>query len=305
MTFQKKHKILVVDDERFNRKVLSELLSEKHNIIVSKNGTQALERIEKNPDIDLILLDVMMPGMSGYDLLRRLKGRDKSKNIPVIFITALDSSDDEEKGLHLGAADYITKPFHPAIVRLRVENHLRFVRQRKMLEKLAGLDGLTEIPNRRNFDETLNKEWKRSSRNELPLSLAIVDVDYFKRFNDHYGHAHGDQTLKSVANLLKWGMRRKTDFAARYGGEEFALIFPETPANKAKERVERIRESIEGLKISHEYSATGPFVTVSIGGVTSISAQSSPELLIETADVMLYKAKNSGRNNVIWNSSNL
>jgi diguanylate cyclase (GGDEF)-like protein len=303
MTIQEKQKILVVDDERLNRKVLTELLSAKYHIIVSKSGDQAMERIQKNPDIDLVLLDVMMPEMNGYEVIKHLKDKDKTKDIPVIFITALDSNEDEEKGLHLGAADYITKPFNPAIVRLRVENHLRFVRQRKILEKLAGLDGLTEIPNRRSFDDALIKEWNRLSRNGLPLSLAMVDVDYFKLFNDNYGHAQGDQVLKSVANLLNWGMRRTTDLAARYGGEEFVLLFPETSSDDAKQRVEKIRESIEALKIYHEYSTAAPFVTVSIGGATAVDRQILPATLIETADAMLYKAKKSGRNSVIWKNS--
>ena len=305
MTIQAKQKILIVDDERLNRKVLTELLSAKYHIIVSKSGDQAMERIQKNPDIDLVLLDVMMPEMNGYEVIKHLKDKDKTKDIPVIFITALDSNEDEEKGLHLGAADYITKPFNPAIVRLRVENHLRFVRQRKILEKLAGLDGLTEIPNRRSFDDALIKEWNRLSRNGLPLSLAMVDVDYFKLFNDNYGHAQGDQVLKSVANLLNWGMRRTTDLAARYGGEEFVLLFPETSSDDAQQRVEKIRESIEALKIYHEYSTAAPFVTVSIGGATAVNRQILPATLIETADAMLYKAKKSGRNSVIWKNSNL
>ncbi len=304
MTGQEKQKILVVDDERLNRKVLTELLSAYH-IIVSKSGTQAMERIQKNPDIDLVLLDVMMPEMDGYEVIKRLKDKDETKDIPVIFITALDSNENEEKGLHLGAADYITKPFNPAIVRLRVENHLRFVRQRKILEKLAGLDGLTEIPNRRSFDDALVKEWNRLSRNGLPLSLAMVDVDYFKLFNDNYGHAQGDQVLKSVANLLDWEMRRTTDLAARYGGEEFVLLFPETSPGDAQQRVETIRESIEALKIYHEYSSAAPFVTVSVGGATAVNRQILPATLIETADAMLYKAKKSGRNRVIWKNNNL
>ncbi len=300
MILQERQKILVVDDERVNRKVLSELLREKYQIIVAKSGLQTLERVRKNTDIDLILLDVMMPEMNGYDVIIHLKNDDATKDIPVIFITALNSTEEEEKGLNLGASDYITKPFHPAIVKLRVKNHLCFVRQRKMLEKLAGCDGLTEIANRRSLDETLEKEWSRSSRSGLPLSLAMVDVDFFKLFNDNYGHARGDQVLKSVAMVLSWGMRRPADFAARYGGEEFVLLFPDTDTDAAIERVEMIRASIEALDILHEYSAVAPTVTVSIGIATAIGTRDSQENLLITADTMLYRAKEQGRNRVVW-----
>lgn len=300
MTLKEKQKILVVDDERLNRKVLSELLAENHHILVAKSGKQALERIQRTDDIDLILLDVIMPEMDGYQVLKLLKENSLTKDIPVIVITALDSDEEEEKGLLLGASDYISKPFHPAITKLRVENHLRFVRQQRMLEQLAGCDGLTEIANRRSLDDMLLKEWNRSSRNGDPLSLAMVDIDFFKPFNDNYGHASGDRVLKSVANTLNWGMRRPDDFAARYGGEEFVLLFPNTIASYAAERAEMIRISIEKLELSHEYSGIAPFVTVSMGGATSIGTKESPETLLKKADTMLYHAKKRGRNRVEW-----
>lgn len=300
MTIPDKQRILVVDDERLNRKILSELLEEQYQIIVAKSGPQALERLESDPGIDLILLDVMMPEMDGYEVLIRIKEHNVIKDIPVIFITALNSAEDEERGLNLGAADYITKPFHPAIVKLRVENHLRFVRQRKLLETLAGRDGLTEIDNRRRFDEVMDKEWRRANRNGLPLSLAMVDVDFFKRFNDHYGHARGDQVLKSVARALTWGLHRPADLAARYGGEEFVLLFPDTDAEGAKILVDKILVSIASLSIPHQYSDVAPHLTVSIGGATFIGKQENPMALIEAADAMLYQAKGKGRNQVVW-----
>ncbi len=300
MIIQERQKILVVDDERVNRKVLSELLSEKYHIIVAKSGLQTLDRIRKNNDIDLILLDVMMPEMNGYDVIKHLKNDESTKDIPVIFITALNSTEEEERGLHLGASDYITKPFHPAIVKLRVENHLCLVRQRKLLEKLVGCDGLTEIANRRSLDETLEKEWNSSSRNGLSLSLAMVDVDFFKPFNDNYGHARGDQVLKSVARVLSCEMRRPADFAARYGGEEFVLLFPNTDTDAAIERAEIIRTSIEDMNIPHEYSSVASCVTVSIGGATGIGSRSSQDSLLIAADTMLYKAKAQGRNRTLW-----
>ena len=295
-----KHKILVVDDEHMNRKILADLLKGDHQVILAKDGEQTLSRVAADPELDLILLDVMMPGMDGYEVLRRLKQIEAAKDIPVMFITALNSTGDEERGLLLGAVDYIAKPFHPAIVKARVENHLRFVRQRKLLETLAGKDGLTEIDNRRRFDDVLEKEWRRTQRNNLPLSLAMVDVDYFKPFNDNYGHARGDQVLKSVARALTWALHRPADLAARYGGEEFVLLFPDTDAEGALALAEHVRNAVATLAIPHEYSQAAPHVTVSIGGATAPLDSNDPSALIEAADQMLYEAKQRGRNRVVW-----
>lgn len=296
----KKQRVMIVDDERLNRRVLSELLEAQYDVIIAKSGMQALERVDANPDIDLILLDVMMPEMNGHEVLRRLKENDATKDIPVIFITALNSAGDEEDGLMLGAADYITKPFHPAIVKLRVGNHLRFVHQRKLLETLAGKDGLTEIDNRRSFDEMLEKEWRRSGRNGLPLSLAMIDVDFFKPFNDNYGHAHGDQALRTVANVLTWQLHRPADMAARYGGEEFVFLFPDTDAEGAKALAEKTRSAMAALALPHAHSPVAPHLTLSIGGATMIGSDGSPLALVEAADRLLYQAKAQGRNRVIW-----
>ncbi len=300
MSTEKKQRVLVVDDERLNRKVLSALLEQQHDVVLAKSGQQALDRLKADPNIDLILLDVVMPEMNGHETLRRIKQREETRDIPVVFITALNSVDDEEQGLMLGAADYISKPFRPAIVKLRVENHLRFVHQRKLLENLAGRDGLTEINNRRTFDELLRKEWRRAERSGLPLSIAMVDVDFFKFFNDNYGHARGDQVLRSVAKTMSWGLRRPADTVARYGGEEFVLMFPETHAEGAESLTNMLRESIVALGIPHAYSDAADFVTVSIGGATTLHEDEDAASLLETADRKLYEAKSRGRNRVVW-----
>jgi len=297
---ENRNRILVADDERINRKVLSELLEENQEVILAKNGEQVLERMEKDTGIDLIILDIMMPGMDGYEVLKNLKELDQAKNIPVIFITSLSSVNDEEKGLRLGAADYIIKPFHPDIVKLRVENHLKFVHQRKLLETLVGRDGLTEISNRRRFDEVLKKEWNRAQRNGNDLSLIMIDVDCFKKYNDHYGHAYGDKVLKSVAKVLSSELKRPGDMVARYGGEEFVIILPEIEIEGARSLAEKLRVSIEALAIPHEDSDVLKCITVSMGGATLTYTDKLAGDLVEAADQMLYRAKSLGKNRVVW-----
>jgi len=217
--------LLIVDDEKQNRALLTELLQDEYRIVLAKDGRQALDRAREHSP-DLILLDVLMPEMDGYAVIRALKNGDQTRAIPVIFITALDSVGDEERGLELGAVDYISKPFNPAIVRVRIRNHLQSVQQRRLLEQLAMLDSLTGIPNRRRFSEVYEQEWRRCMRDDVPLSLIVVDVDHFKAFNDNYGHAAGDEVLRRIASSLQTSLRRPGDFVARYGGEEFVMLLP-------------------------------------------------------------------------------
>lgn len=301
MNSENKAKILVVDDERMNLNILSDLLVDDYKVVLAKNGTQALERawVENPPDI--ILLDVMMPEMDGYTVLHKLKEDERTKNTPVIFITALDSIEDEATGLEKGAMDYIRKPFHPPIVKARIRNHLTLVRQRKLLEGLANFDALTEIPNRRSYELAVEREWRRCQRSFLPISLAMVDVDCFKQFNDNYGHAAGDVALKTVAEVISTAVHRPCDLAARHGGEEFVILLPETDAYGAKFLAEGIRKTIEEIGIKHEFSPVNKHLTVSIGGVTLVpGVTNSPDHLIEGADVMMYQVKRNGRNAVLW-----
>jgi diguanylate cyclase (GGDEF)-like protein len=302
MTTENKQRILIVDDERINRTVLAAVLKDEHQVILAKSGEQALERLSIDAEIDLILLDVIMPEMDGYEVLRQIKNSDATKDIPVIFITALNSMGDEEAGLKLGACDYIGKPFSPAIVKARVANLLRFVRQRKLLETLAGRDGLTEIPNRRSFDHALAQEIGRSERSNQPFSLALLDIDYFKEFNDQYGHARGDEALKSVARALSEALRRPADLVARYGGEEFALVLPDADIAGGREVAEAAHRAVENLAIRHEASAIADHLTISIGGVTCIGGSTDAAQLITAADRQLYQAKRLGRNRIEWDN---
>lgn len=300
MTPQSKQRVLVVEDEKINRTVLVALLKDDYQVILAKTGEQALERLASDDQIDVVLLDVLMPDMDGYEVLRHIKDNDATREIPVIFLTALNSTNDEEKGLRLGASDYIGKPFSPAIVKARVSNLARFVRQRKLLETLAGRDGLTEIPNRRAFDQALLQEIARSLRNGSSFGLALVDVDYFKQYNDHYGHAAGDGSLKQVARTLADALRRPGDLAARYGGEEFALILPDCDGAGGQEVAEAIRQKVKALGIEHTQSSASPELTVSVGGVTVTGRQGSAEELLIAADRQLYAAKQQGRIRVCW-----
>jgi diguanylate cyclase (GGDEF)-like protein len=292
--------LLVVDDEKQNRTLLTELLRSDYHIILAKHGTQALERAQEHLP-ELILLDVLMPEMDGYAVIRALKEDDRTRDIPVIFITALDSAEDEERGLELGAVDYISKPFRPSIVRARVRNHLQSVHQRRMLEQLASIDSLTDIPNRRRFAQVFDFEWRRCLRNGLPLSLIVVDVDHFKLYNDTHGHAAGDVVLRKIAKTLSGALKRAADFVGRYGGEEFVILLPEVDEQQGRNLAEQVRGEVEGMRIPHEDSPVSPWVTISMGGATKVpdSATLDPDFFC-LSDAQLYEAKRTGRNRVVW-----
>ncbi len=217
-----KQKILVVDDEQVNLQMLVSLLSSEYRVLVAKNGTQALTVVKSNKP-DLILLDIMMPQMDGYEVCRQVKEEHASREIPVIFLTARQDAESETQGFELGAVDYITKPFHGTTVRARVQTHLGLKRKAELLEKLAFLDGLTEIPNRRSFESTLKREWGAALRRKEFISLVMIDIDMFKQYNDYYGHGTGDDCLRRVAQIVAQTLSRTGDFVARYGGEEFMM----------------------------------------------------------------------------------
>jgi diguanylate cyclase (GGDEF)-like protein len=295
--------LLVVDDEKQNRTLLTELLQDDYQIILAKNGIQALQKAQEHLP-DLILLDVLMPQMDGFNVIRALKANDLTRHIPVIFVSALDSVADEELGLELGAVDYIAKPFHPPIVRVRVRNHLQAVHQRRLLEQLALIDSLTEIPNRRRFTEVYEREWRRCKRSNSPLSLLMVDVDHFKVFNDTYGHAAGDQVLRRVAQTIQAALNRSSDFVARYGGEEFVVVLPDIDAGGAQAVAEKLRVEVEHLQIPYPESGASPWLTISLGGATQVPMLSEVDAgLFGNADRSLYAAKHGGRNRVLWASA--
>lgn len=292
-------RLLIVDDEPINIRMLDAMLRDDYDISVAASGEQALKRASMTPP-DLILLDIQMSGMDGYEVCRRLKESEDTRNIPVIFITAKTDISEEIHGLELGAVDYITKPFHPTIVRVRLRNHLELKRQRDLLNRLSSLDGLTGIANRRYFDSYLTQEWSRTVRSADEISLIMIDVDHFKPFNDNYGHSAGDDCLKAISRALTEVVPRSTDLVARYGGEEFVCVLSSTGLEGAAKVAEKLRTNTEALAIPHAYSTTSPVVTISVGCATAkpgVTEMLSTDLLL-VADRQLYLAKKSGRNQV-------
>ena len=292
-------RILIVDDIPANIKFLNGILSREYDIIFATDWRKGLV-LARRMRPDIILLDIMMPDMDGYEICRRLKSETKTRDIPVIFITALDGEADEEKGLAIGGADYIAKPFRPAIVRLRINNLLQLKLQRDRLESLTMTDGLTDIANRRRFDQHLDQEWRRCARMKVPLSALLADIDRFKAFNDNYGHSAGDDCVRRVAKALAAVPNRAGDLVARYGGEEFACLLTGTNTEGARAVAERMREAVSDLAIPHAWSNITGNVSISVGVAILIPASDGePESLIQLADEMLYEAKNAGRNCVM------
>ncbi len=291
-------RLLLVDDVKANLLLLAKALGQDYECRLATDGASALEQAISDPP-DLILLDVMMPGLDGYEVCRQLKADPRTINIPVIFLTHLNEEADEKAGLEAGAIDYITKPFRFPIIKARVRNHLELKRRGDLLEQLAGMDGLTGIPNRRRFDETLTLEWNRTRRHGAPLALILLDIDFFKSYNDHYGHPQGDDCLRKVAAVLAATLQRASDTLARYGGEEFAAILPDTSLDSAVDMAELMRCRVMDLAIPHGYSRVAACVTVSLGVAACIPAErNSAAELVEAADGALYQAKHAGRNRV-------
>ena len=294
-----RQKVLIIDDLPTNIQVLSEILENEYEIFFATSGKEGLE-IAQAEHPDLVLLDIMMPEMDGFEVCRRLKEDPATQSIPVIFVTAMRSAEDEAKGLELGAIDYITKPVTPIIVKMRVRNHMELKRHRDILADLSLMDGLTGISNRRRFDEALAKEWRRVARSRSPLSIIMIDIDFFKNFNDHYGHGAGDDCLKKVARALTGAPKRPGDLVARYGGEEFVALLPETSLSAATAIAERMRQAILDLNISHAYSDAGDRVSISLGVASSTPGpDDEAERLVQAADKHLYLAKQTGRNRVM------
>lgn len=293
----KKQSILIVDDSEFHCKYLQDILMDEYDVTVAKNGRDAIAIANSEDQPDVILLDIVMPDIDGYEVCQIFKSSKFTSEIPIIFITGKMDEEDEIHAFELGAVDYISKPFNPIIVKARVNTHMKLKQYRDYLESMSYIDGLTQIPNRRKFDEFFDMMWNLSLREEKPLSIIMIDIDYFKLFNDRYGHQSGDDCLIKVARQLASTVHRKTDFVGRYGGEEFIGVLPNTTLEKVYEFAEKMRVRIMDLKIPHEDSKVSDIVTISLGVACCVPRKGwIPTDLIEWADQALYHAKENGRN---------
>ncbi len=288
-------RLLVVDDQPINIQALYQTFAADHQVLMATNGEQALELCaSKQPD--LVLLDVVMPGMDGFEVCRRLKEDEATRDIPVIFVTAQNDEVAETRGLDAGAVDFISKPINPTIVRARVRTHLTLKAQADLLREWVYTDGLTGAHNRRYFDERLAIEWSRAVRSGSALSVVLLDVDFFKRYNDFYGHQAGDECLRRVATALKACVRRPSDLVARYGGEEFVCLLPDTDLAGAMTVAEELGQLLFVQQIAHADSSVAKVVTVSLGVCCKrAGAGGTAQALMREADAQLYVAKARGR----------
>jgi diguanylate cyclase (GGDEF)-like protein len=290
--------ILCIDDEKDNLSVLSLLLNDQYRIYTADSAKKGFECIQHELP-DLILLDIIMPEVDGFEMLKRLKERTETKDIPVIFITGLQSNLDEEKGLMLGACDYISKPFHCNIVKARIENQLSQVKQQKMMSELALVDSLTELPNRRKWQVESELLWYRALRNQSQLVVGMIDVDSFKLFNDHYGHLAGDQVLHEIGLRLKAALSEFDGEVYRFGGEEFTFIAIYNNDSFLNE-LNQLNEKIKQLNIPHALSRSAEVVTISVGAILVDVAESIVfDDVFHQADKLMYKAKFSGGDKVL------
>jgi len=298
MDDKKKNSLLIVDDENANLKVLTHILGSEYTILTASNGLSAIEKAKEYKP-DLILLDILMPEMDGFQTLYEIKNIEEIRRIPVIFITGLDSDKDEEKGLALDAADYIIKPFNAAIVKLRVRNQIQISNHLNTIGRLKMVDQLTDIPNRRSFEERLKTECEKAINEQKPISLLIMGIDKFREINETYGYKHGDFILNTVVKFFTRDLRYPVDFTARWSGDEFAVLIPDTKIENAMGIAGKLRSDIENAEI-HCDPGFSVKITVSIG-VNSVipDGKSSIDTFISNTDKAFFAAKKAGGNTVM------
>ncbi|MDR1443887.1 MAG: diguanylate cyclase [Treponema sp.] len=299
MEAQNQSSILVVVDKNSNSEDLRRILQNEYHPEFTTSGKEAVNIIlDHRPD--LILLDLCLGSAGGFDLLLTLKEMDETRNIPVILLTNNASVEDEERGLRLGAVDYLTRPFHSAIVTARIRIQLDMVKHIRTIERLGMIDALTDIPNRRFFDIRIKEEWRRTCRRKSCISILMLDVDKFKNYNDTYGHPQGDRLLKFIGKVLMDNLHRPSDMVARLGGEEFAVLLGDTDTAGAAKVAEAIRRDVEnGVVLTQEGEPTS--ITISIGISSIIPSMDGDFMeLIQQADKYLYLAKENGRNRIMF-----
>lgn len=306
-------KILVVEDTQSSLQLLCEIVSQQgHTPIPCQDGDTALE-LFKTERPDLVLLDVVLPGLDGFQVATRLRQMETHGDwTPILFLSVLNSDTDMARGIAAGGDDYLFKPISEVVLNAKIRAMQRIIQMRtslvvlarrldsanQELRRLSSVDGLTGIANRRQFDETMAREWRRTLRTQGELALLLCDVDHFKQFNDRFGHQAGDDCLRLVARSLAQTLDRGGDLAARYGGEEFAVILPDTRLDGALHVAERLRQAVLALAIPHPDSPHA-VVSISIGAATLAACRSTPyQRLLRDADEALYHAKHQGRNRI-------
>ncbi len=316
-------KILLVDDSETSLMLLETILhgAGYHDLVRASAASEALLYLQNAKQqtrnnaapVDLILMDIVMPGLNGIDATRAIKGDPQLRDIPIIMVTVKDEEDSLEKAFEAGAIDYINKPVSKielrarvgSVIKLKQEMDQRKARERQLealtrrLHELSNLDGLTNVANRRSFEENFGREWRRAKRDITPIAVMMIDIDFFKRYNDTYGHLEGDSCLKKVAEAIRKSLRRPGDFLARYGGEEFIVILPNTDLNGAETIAQVVQDAVSNLNIQHAASDVSSIVTVSIGIAGLFPEETTdPKALLNASDKALYQAKSMGRNRI-------
>lgn len=306
-------KILVIEDSKLSLKLLCDYIREMAlSPILAETGKQGLELFDSERP-DLVILDIVMPDIDGYEVARRIRQSENSSEwTPIIFLSSLDKDEDIEKGIAAGGDDYLLKPVGKVVLAAKIRAMQRIVLMRQSLvllthkldaanqelRRLTSLDGLTGIANRRHFDSILIREWRRAMRQGEELSILMCDIDFFKQYNDTYGHLSGDECLRRVATTLTRTMDRGGDLLARYGGEEFIAVLPNTSLSGATFVAEQMRKAVAQLNIAHPET---PYlqITASFGVASGVAMpETNPQDLIGAADQALYQAKHRGRNRV-------
>jgi len=271
--------------------------------VLAASGEEALQIIETTK-VELVLMDVEMPGLNGFETTKLMREYFGKHWVPIVFVTGMNDTDSLEEGIQAGGDDYLIKPIHPVVIKTKIQAFDRIAAMRdelgrlnKELEALSRQDGLTQICNRRYFEEQAEKQWKILARSKEEVSILMMDVDHFKKYNDHYGHVAGDRCLQSVAAILKSSLHRPADIIARYGGEEFVALLPQTDLNGARTVAETLRRAVAKLAIPHQHSEAAGVVTLSIGCTSTNSVRGvSVAAMLKEADRNLYQAKHKGRN---------
>lgn len=299
--------ILIADDDKVMRLQLRKAMEQQgYQVAEASDGDEAIAAyIRLHPHI--VLLDANMPVMDGFTCCNKLQKLPGGDRTPVLMITGLDDQASVDRAFDAGATDYVTKPIHWAVLRQRVRRLLRELKLTQNLEtgyqelqQIATLDSLTQVANRRRFDECLYQEWRRMVKEKTPLSVLLCDIDFFKVYNDTYGHQAGDRCLQQIARAISSATRHSTDLVGRYGGEEFAVVLPNTKAEGAFHIAEKIRSNVKNLSINNTNSLVSQHVTLSLGIVSTLpSNEFSPQLLIAAVEKALYQAKQRGRDRIV------